>query len=533
MTSVLLLLAGTASAFEYIAVCDEGPTRWTDLPTVWQLDLSNGQAYTGLTDNQVLDAVQAGFDVWTNTTTCCSGFQHIDGGFTTAGAEDNDGVNAIYFEEVELDPVFGESTIAITRVSWTSRCRIRSVDQTYNAVGFTFTVTNVADDVLTDLQSIAAHENGHWLGLDHSSVRAATMWFGYSPGSRGPRTLDPDDEAGVCASHPCGEFDCSNGIDDEGDGATDCDDPDCIGVIDCSCPIEDVLDCDVPVTDTTEGARNTVEFWYCSYSQTDGPDRTYSFVSEEAGPVTLELTGLSADLDLIVADEVEGGCDSNSCLASVNSETDDESLTFEAEAGVEYTVVVDGFLGAASDYTLRATCPEPPPACTTDERRIRCGRTRQGDTTELRNLIEEWSCTGRQTTGPEETFQFVADDDARVTFTVRGLEADLDLVVTPEVDGACEAGECAASTNPGTARESVTVDVAAGDSLAVVVDGIDGATSTYRIDAECAPLPEPEVVEEISALCEGCNGSGELAWLGLPLTLLLLRRRRARGLTRR
>ncbi len=56
-----------------------------------------------------------------------------------------------------------------------------------------------------DLLSIATHEAGHFVGLAHNvQLASATMNPGYTCGTIGLRTLDPDDVAGVCAIYPTG-----------------------------------------------------------------------------------------------------------------------------------------------------------------------------------------------------------------------------------------------------------------------------------------------------------------------------------------
>jgi hypothetical protein len=72
-------------------------------------------------------------------------------------------------------------------------------------------------------------------------------------------------------------------------------------------------------------------------------------------PLTLRLTRLSADLDLYVLDRPD--CDGSGCLgASDGPDSSDEAVTIEARAGAAYTVVIDGFEGAASDFVLTVDC---------------------------------------------------------------------------------------------------------------------------------------------------------------------------------
>lgn len=49
-----------------------------------------------------------------------------------------------------------------------------------------------------DLQSVLAHEAGHFFGLAHSGDEHATMYAAYQPGSTTKRTLTADDTSGAC-----------------------------------------------------------------------------------------------------------------------------------------------------------------------------------------------------------------------------------------------------------------------------------------------------------------------------------------------
>lgn len=97
-------------------------------------------------------------------------------------------------------PYVGASvTIALTTVSVElSTGRIIDADVEINSYGTNITTSDSA--VGADLDSIVTHESGHFLGLAHSDVTTATMFPSYSGISA--RSLDPDDESGICAAYP-------------------------------------------------------------------------------------------------------------------------------------------------------------------------------------------------------------------------------------------------------------------------------------------------------------------------------------------
>lgn len=100
-------------------------------------------------------------------------------------------------EDELLDP----NAIAVTTVSYNWRTgELYDADVEFNSAEMDFSTDD--DDVKLDLQAVATHEAGHFLGLDHTNVEDATMQAGYLRGSLDPRTLEPDDEAGLCAIYP-------------------------------------------------------------------------------------------------------------------------------------------------------------------------------------------------------------------------------------------------------------------------------------------------------------------------------------------
>jgi hypothetical protein len=109
------------------------------------------------------------------------------------------------------------------------------------------------------------------------------------------------------------------------------------------------------------GATNDIASWTCD-ANTTGPELAHKFTPSASGMYTVQMIGLHADLDLIVlqGDATNSCSPSATCLTqSTNSGNADEKVTFQADAGKTYYLVVDGKNGAMSQYTLAVTdgCP--------------------------------------------------------------------------------------------------------------------------------------------------------------------------------
>lgn len=134
----------------------------------------------------------------------------------------------------------------------------------------------------------------------------------------------------------------------------------------------DVLD----VSNDGPGSVRRTHRYGCVDFTYSGPEQVWSLELGSGGPVTLSMTGLSADLDLFVTDSV--ACDGTGCVgASSNPDGADEQVDFVAAAGVPYTVIVDGWEGAVSGLHLEVTCDDdapPPPQPHTGDVRETGGR---------------------------------------------------------------------------------------------------------------------------------------------------------------
>lgn len=207
---------------------------------------------------------------------------------------------------------------------------------------------------------------------------------------------DPD-----CSESPaCQETNCDDRFDNDGDGAIDCDDSDCFGVScgafglvcddgECACPgggveicgndIDDDCngrvddDCAGPICESpipiscgdfvsgdTSGGPTNIENFGCTGVWNPGPEVSYIFTPRSTVTVTAILDGaggLYPDLDIAAVGAGVDDCDvMGDCIVAEWGATNDEEMTFEAESGSTYYIIVDSGLAAGNSYTLDVTC---------------------------------------------------------------------------------------------------------------------------------------------------------------------------------
>jgi hypothetical protein len=190
------------------------------------------------------------------------------------------------------------------------------------------------------------------------------------------------------------ETTCNDGQDEDCDGYADCADSDCSTNASCTsgglCAGATTIMCNqAPVQATTVGANSTMIAYGCDPWLEDGRERMYKLVPASNVTVTASLTGLTNDLDLVVAATgLGGGCDpsSSGCLGASSkgiktcsgganaglscvaagdcpggtclllSPIPSETVTFSAQSGKAYYIIVDGYGSNAGSYTLGVTC---------------------------------------------------------------------------------------------------------------------------------------------------------------------------------
>jgi hypothetical protein len=119
------------------------------------------------------------------------------------------------------------------------------------------------------------------------------------------------------------------------------------------------INCGDVVTGDNTGAVNNVDAYSCIGWNEAGGEVVYELVipAGECYEVSAAITDLSADLDVFFL----GSCDENDCLFYGNT-----SFTTNCLEPGTYYIVVDGYNGAASPFTLTVDCVEcecPVPPC--------------------------------------------------------------------------------------------------------------------------------------------------------------------------
>ncbi len=119
------------------------------------------------------------------------------------------------------------------------------------------------------------------------------------------------------------------------------------------------LGCGDVVVARNDGPGSTNHAWqYEPYEFVyPGPELAWT-LRADGGAVTVRMTGLTDDLDLFALES--DACDgSGVAAASTDPDASDEEITLAATPGSAWTLVADGWSGAASDLTLTVTCEGP------------------------------------------------------------------------------------------------------------------------------------------------------------------------------
>jgi hypothetical protein len=218
----LFLLAPPASA-DFVQTMTCYPTGMfqcrpgeTPLPVQWpQRRISyhineNGSAdlHTGLISDDLKESIIASFETWNEPG--CSDLEldyreltpRAEIGYQEGLGEDN--INVVVWRDDDW-PYGSYAAVALTTVTFRpSTGVIVDADIEMNGAMYTFTDTDNPAQAIVDVRNTLTHEVGHFIGLDHTNERDATMFGTAPPGELSKRILHPVDIAGLCHIYPEG-----------------------------------------------------------------------------------------------------------------------------------------------------------------------------------------------------------------------------------------------------------------------------------------------------------------------------------------
>jgi len=148
------------------------------------------------------------------------------------------------------------------------------------------------------------------------------------------------------------------------------------------------------------------------------------------------------------------------------------------------------------------TCVDLPNCEPTDAVVVTCDQGVAGSNAGGTSYFAEYSCVGWEESGPERIYSFTATADDTVTVGFAAAPAaDLDLFV---LDSTCTAESCLA-----VGDNALELEVTAGETYYVAVDGYRGATADFTLNFDCAAsCPDPACGERNCGPAPGpfCGG---------------------------
>ena len=333
---------------------------------------------------------------------------------------------------------------------------------------------------------------------------------------------------------PMHETSCDNGLDDDQDGLIDCDDEeDCLGTEACPIPHCEphwTMMCGQQDSWWNYGGGSTdlIEDYGCNPFHYEGPEYTYEFTSPVTASITARMTGLGADLDLMLVTPGED----ESCMPEACLDWGETEITFDAVEGETYYLVVDGFNDAQSSYTLEILCPTEtevncvdeldddqdglvdcddddcdddqaclPPMCK-PHWPIECGGGESYNTNSWgsEGLVSEYGCNVDEAyTGREYTYTFVAPYTGTATVSLSEDHPSLDVLIIEAVDETCDPANACLDWD----METLTFDMVEGSTYYVVVDGVLEYSGGYTIGMSCVAAMEMSCTDEIDDDLDG------------------------------
>ena len=197
LPALCLLLPAPAGAWNSMS-SNGNPLEWNsgNPETTWRL--SSTYTTNDLSNSVIDSAMNNGMNEW--STPGCTSFNATQGSDVNASPTNhNDSQNTVGFLN-SWPAQYGSTTLAVTVPQFYTDGEIFKADMFYNSDTTTWVAGNPGSWSQADLESVAVHEFGHWIGFDHSNYPNSSLNATYS-GGISERTLTCDDTEGVCAKY--------------------------------------------------------------------------------------------------------------------------------------------------------------------------------------------------------------------------------------------------------------------------------------------------------------------------------------------
>ncbi len=290
---------------------------------------------------------------------------------------------------------------------------------------------------------------------------------------------------------------CTNGVDDDGDLAVDCNDLDCSSDPACGGSPEN---CTNGVDDDQDGLIDCDDQVDCNSDpscQTTGAEICDNGIDDDGmfGCDCQDFFSCLLDIGCLLAPSAETNCtdgadDDLDCLVDCDDDDCDSDPACSGPVEICDNSVDDDSDGDVdcddSDCAGHASCPVCTPVTT-----IACGDNLSGNTSGGINSLEDWDiwCSGGYlSSGPEAYYVFTPTTSGSVDIQldINGSGNDLELLLVGELSGDCApSGACLSISQTTGNPESITFDATAGTTYYIIIDGWDGDAGAFDLSVTC------------------------------------------------
>lgn len=201
------LLATAGVALVHVPLHNPGnfnPLYWAGASNVAIVINSTGS--DDIADGSHFTALRNAIDAWNRVPGSTAHLTENTSPTQQARTDFENGIHLILFDESNTSGYFpsGSNTVALTPIYFYASGQIADADILFNGVSFEFATDG--DPAKFDVQNVATHELGHFLGLDHSGHAGASLYPYVSEGLIAQRSLSSDDEHGMRDRYPSQAF---------------------------------------------------------------------------------------------------------------------------------------------------------------------------------------------------------------------------------------------------------------------------------------------------------------------------------------